>query len=186
MPVEIKLILFAVFSGLLGFISRRALRSRGAHGFYRFFAWEAILALVLLNLEHWFADPFSPAQCISWACLLASLGLLGGGLHLLRRLGRPSETSRADETLLGLEKTTVLVTHGLYRWIRHPLYSSLLFLAWGVFFKQLSWPGLALALAASAFLAATAKVEEKENLRYFGHAYADYMQHTRMFIPFLF
>jgi protein-S-isoprenylcysteine O-methyltransferase Ste14 len=41
-------------------------------------------------------------------------------------------------------------------------------------------------LAATLFLLATAKVEESENVRYFGTAYAEYMKRTKMFIPFLF
>jgi protein-S-isoprenylcysteine O-methyltransferase Ste14 len=38
----------------------------------------------------------------------------------------------------------------------------------------------------SAFLIATAKVEETENLEKFGSDYAVYMKTTKMFIPFLF
>jgi protein-S-isoprenylcysteine O-methyltransferase Ste14 len=38
---------------------------------------------------------------------------------------------------------------------------------------------------ASVFLVLTARVEERENLRYFGEAYREYMQHSRMFIPFV-
>jgi protein-S-isoprenylcysteine O-methyltransferase Ste14 len=84
------------------------------------------------------------------------------------------------------EKTTTLVTTGVYCYIRHPLYSSLLFLAWGIFFKTPSWLGGLLALTATLCLAATARVEEAENLRFFGDAYRKYMKQTKMFIPFLF
>jgi protein-S-isoprenylcysteine O-methyltransferase Ste14 len=38
----------------------------------------------------------------------------------------------------------------------------------------------------TAFLIATAKVEEVENLSKFGADYAAYMKTTKMFIPFLF
>ena len=78
------------------------------------------------------------------------------------------------------------MTSGVFKYIRHPLYCSLLLLAWGAFFKDPSWAGGGLALAATAFLQATAKVEEAENIRYFGAAYRAYMQQTKMFIPFLF
>ena len=73
--------------------------------------------------------------------------------------------------LLCFEKTTQLVTTGAFKYIRHPLYSSLLLLAWGVFFKRPSWVGAGVALGATAFLLATAKVEELENIRYFGATY---------------
>ena len=92
----------------------------------------------------------------------------------------------AEGHLLGIEKTTRLVTTGAFRYIRHPLYSSLLLLAWGVFFKNPSWAGICLALGATAFLVATAMVEEAENLLYFGPVYREYMRRTKMFIPYLF
>jgi len=57
-----------------------------------------------------------------------------------------------------------LVTEGIYRYIRHPMYSSLLLLAWGVFFKSFSWAALVLVLVATLALFATAKAEEAENL----------------------
>jgi protein-S-isoprenylcysteine O-methyltransferase Ste14 len=166
-------------------VSYASLRKPRSHGFYRFFAWEAILALVLLNLPVWFLRPFAWHQLISWALLIISLFLVITGLNLLRTTGNP-QPERQDPTLLGLEKTTKLVTTGLYRHIRHPMYSSLLFLAGGVFFKQLSWLGLALAAAATYCLVRTARLEEIENIQYFGAAYQDYKQRTRMFIPGIF
>jgi protein-S-isoprenylcysteine O-methyltransferase Ste14 len=77
------------------------------------------------------------------------------------------------------------VTEGIYSAIRHPLYSSLLFLDWGIFFKSPSLRGGLIALVASVFLRATAKVEERENLRTFGEAYREYKARTKMFVPFL-
>ena len=85
-----------------------------------------------------------------------------------------------------MEKTTRLVTAGAYKYIRHPLYSSLLFLAWGVFFKAPSWPGGGLAALATLSLFMTGKMEETENIRFFGSAYEEYMRENKMFIPFVF
>ena len=88
--------------------------------------------------------------------------------------------------MLEFERTTTLVTVGAYRYIRHPLYSSLLFLAWGVAFKVPSWLSGLLAVVATLFLVATAKADEAEDIRFFGPAYQEYMKKTKMFIPFLF
>mgnify|MGYP001819855295 FL=1 len=88
--------------------------------------------------------------------------------------------------LIGIEKTTALVTVGAFKYIRHPLYSSLLFGTWGIFFKGPSLLAGILALTVTTFLLATAKVEEAENIRFFGAAYQTYMKQTKMFIPFLF
>jgi protein-S-isoprenylcysteine O-methyltransferase Ste14 len=179
-----QLILFAAASLFFVWFSRASLRVPGSHGFYRFFAWECLAALLLLNAPVWFHDPFSPAQVASWLLLTGAAVLAVHGIWLLRRIGRP-DANRADEGLVGFEKTTKLVTEGAYRYIRHPLYSSLLMLDWGIFLKDVSWVGLALALAVSFLLTATARAEEAENLRFFGPPYDDYRKRTRMFIPFV-
>jgi len=181
--IKLAFLLLGV-AGLV-YVSRASLVVPGSHGFFRFFAWVAILGLALLNIDLWFRDPFSWHQLISWSLLVASAVLVIAGVRLLRQQGEPDE-QRADAALVAFEKTTTLVTTGAYRYIRHPLYSSLLFLAWGIFFKAPSWLGGLLALAATVFLAATARVEEAENIRFFGEAYREYMTRTKMFVPYLF
>ena len=173
----LKLVIFAVVSVGIFVVSWQSLRNPRSHGFYRFFAFESILILILLNLERWFSNPFSVNQIVSWLLLLCSIVLAAHGFYLLHVIGRPKS---------GIESTTTLVMVGAYKYIRHPLYSSLLFLAWGAFFKSPSWLGGILALVASVFLVATAKVEESENIRNFGADYGVYMKTTKMFIPLLF
>jgi protein-S-isoprenylcysteine O-methyltransferase Ste14 len=106
-------------------------------------------------------------------------------VYLLRRHGR-LDRQRQDVPLLGLEKTTTLVTEGAYRTIRHPMYSSLLCLAWGIFFKGPTLLAGGLAAAATGLLYATARADEAASVRYFGPAYQAYMKRTKMFIPFVF
>ena len=180
----IELAFFVGATAALIYVSRNSLRSPIAHGFYRFFAWECTLVLFLLNVRHWFDNAFSLQQIVSWALLVISLVLVLPAANRLRRGGKASE-ERRDERLLAFEKTTVLVTDGLYHYIRHPLYSSLLFLDWGIFFKDPSFLGLLLAIVATVFLVATARLEEQEDIRYFGEAYRDYMKRTKMFVPFV-
>jgi protein-S-isoprenylcysteine O-methyltransferase Ste14 len=181
-----KTLLFTLGSLILVFISRASLKQPRSHGFYRFFAWEAILALFLLNVNFWFRDPFAWNQLIAWTALLASLIPLGLGIHSLKKRGRPTVTREADLALLAFEKTTNLVTTGIYRYIRHPLYSSLLLLAWGIFFKAPSLVGGGLVIAATIFLSYTAKADERECIQFFGEEYLGYMGKTKRFIPFLF
>lgn len=180
-----RAVVFILATLAIAWVSRSSLRRFRSHGFYRFFAWEAILALVLLNLDRWFYAPLSLPQIISWSLLTVSLILVVHGFQLLRLVAK-SESERNDPALMGFEKTTELVTAGAYGYIRHPLYSSLLFLNWGAFFKHPSWPGGLLAVIATLFLTLTAKVEEAENVRFFGEAYQNYMTQTKMFVPFFF
>ncbi len=103
---------------------------------------------------------------------------------ILRQFGQQDD-NRNDAPLLVFEKTTVLVTQGIYRFIRHPMYSSLIFLDWGLFFKRMSWLSGTIALFACIFLVVAALVEEDENVRYFGAQYRQYMKRTKRFLPFL-
>ena len=180
-----KWVVFIIGSAGIIYLSRSALRNWRSHGFFRFFAFEALLILLLLNADSWFLQPFSLRQIISWSLLVGSLLLAIHGFSLLRQIGRPDKSIN-DASRIGIEKTTRLVTSGAYRYIRHPLYASLLLFGWGAFIKQISLPaGLILSVAIIA-LYLTARLEEQENLQNFGVDYAEYMQHTKMFIPWLF
>jgi protein-S-isoprenylcysteine O-methyltransferase Ste14 len=176
---------FGVASAALLIFSRKSLLKPRSHGFYRFFAWEAILGAFSLNINVWFGDPFSWNQIISWILLCCSVPVVVSGTLELKRTGRP-DTRRQDESLIGFEKTTKLVTTGIYRHIRHPLYCSLLLLAWGVVFKNPGWFTLSLGLTVSFFLVKTARTDEAECLNYFGEEYREYMSRSKMFIPYLF
>ncbi len=165
-------------------VSWRSFRHPRFHGFSRFFAFEAILCVVVLNASRWFYRPFASLQLVSWSLLMASLYLAADGFYLLRKLGKPS-APEPDSPMFRVENTAVLVTTGVYRLIRHPLYASLLYFAWGATLKSMTPLSTVLAIIASLCLVATAKSEEAENLRRFGDAYREYMAGTRLFIPFV-
>ena len=173
----IKIVIFLACSAFLLWYSWKSLQDPLSHGFYRFFAWETIVALILLNADVWFRDPFSLFQVISWLLLAVCIALVIHGFYLLRVIGKPEGD---------FENTTALVKKGAYKYIRHPLYSSLLFLAWGAFLKDISIASIILVILATVFLFLTGKMEEKENIARFGKSYADYIKETRMFIPFVF
>jgi protein-S-isoprenylcysteine O-methyltransferase Ste14 len=180
--IVLKVVVFGVASLALGYLSRECLRHPRTHGFPRFFAWEAIVALFLLDVDWWFDDPHSFRQLASWTLLTLSGFLVLAGLYQLKSAGRPNE-ERSEPGLLGWEKTTELITDGIFAYIRHPMYTSLLLLAWGIFLKAPSWPGVALAGAASLGLWLTAALEEVEDVRYFGVAYQNYVRRSWMFVP---
>jgi protein-S-isoprenylcysteine O-methyltransferase Ste14 len=178
--------IFIIFTLILIYISRASLCDRRSHGFYRFFAWEAILALIVIDMPVWFSDWLAWHQIISWFLLILCFIPLGFGVYYLRSRGSPDKEKRSESPLLGFERTTVLVTSGIYHFIRHPLYSSLFFLDWGVFFKKPSVPGVLLAVTATFFLILTSKADEAECLQIFGRQYQEYMKTTRRFIPLIY
>ncbi len=178
-------LLFLLGSAGLFWVSRHALRRPRSHGFYRFFAWECILALVLLNFPHWTEDALSPRQLLSWFLLFVSPFLAVHAVRLLRRVGQPS-AERSDAELFSFERTSRVVTAGVYRWIRHPMYAALLYLAWGAFLKHMSGLTVVLVALASLCLWLTARCDEIECLAHFGDEYADYMRRSKRFVPGLF
>ena len=181
-PIAATIVLLG--TGFLVAVSRRSLSRPRSHGIPRFFAFEAILWLVALNAGHWLVDPGAPRQLISWLLLAASLLLAVQGFHLLRVAGKPAAPGPASADFR-FESTTALVTRGAYRYIRHPLYASLLLATWGTVLKRPSSLTVLLGFVATAFLVATARAEEAENLARFGGQYREYMARTRRFIPFV-
>ncbi|MEN8142930.1 MAG: methyltransferase, partial [Thermodesulfobacteriota bacterium] len=107
------------------------------------------------------------------------------GFLQLRKLGGKRAADINPENFT-FENTGKIVTAGIYKYIRHPMYSSLLLLTWGALLKHISVATAVIALISSLFLIATAKKEERENDLYFGTAYGQYMRKTKMFIPYIF
>jgi protein-S-isoprenylcysteine O-methyltransferase Ste14 len=146
------------------------------HGIARFFAFESVFILVLLNLKVWFINPFSLLQIFSWILLTLSAYVVITGYLLLKRKGKPDSN---------FENTSLLVKSGIYGYIRHPLYLSVFLLGTGVMLKD---PGpVQVALGVINFIAVwfTARIEEKEMIAKFGDDYKAYMKETKMFIPFI-
>ena len=179
----LKLIIFTLGTFFLATLSRRSLQNRRSHGFYRFISFEGILILLLMNYSFWVINPYSLLQLLSWLLLFLSILLVGQGLYFLKKAGGQSEVRGMQPENLAFENTTNLVKEGVFNYIRHPMYSSLLLLVWGVFLRNTTVASLLVALITTAFLIATARQEEKENVDFFGADYERYMKTTKMFIP---
>jgi protein-S-isoprenylcysteine O-methyltransferase Ste14 len=129
-----------------------------------------------MNIDFWFENPFSLLHIVSWVLLIVSIIPAISGFYLLHAIGKPKDD---------FEATTNLVSTGIYKYIRHPLYASLICLAWGVYFKDVTTLTSLIVVVASVFLYVTAKNEEVENMLHFGVDYSEYMKRTKMFIPFV-
>lgn len=79
-----------------------------------------------------------------------------------------------------------IVRAGPYRWIRHPIYTGLLFALLGSALALAEWRGLvAVALAKGAFLWRI-RLEERRLGEHFGAAYAEYRRASWAIIPYVF
>ena len=153
-----------------------SIRQKRYHGIPRFFSFESIFILVVLNIKIWFHDPFSFLQICSWIFLILSAYFGIAGVVLLTSKGKSGTN---------FEETTVLVKSGIYQYIRHPLYFSLFLLGTGVMLKNPGFLQIILGFINLAAVFITSRVEEKEMIKKFGNSYREYMRETKMFIPWI-
>ena len=153
-----------------------SLRQKRYHGIFRMASFECLILMVNLQVPLWFRDAMSWHQIVSWVLLAGSLLVALVGFLTFYRLGKPSDQ---------MEETTQLIQTGLYRYVRHPLYLSLILGGFGVMMKKPA--GLQVLLSIVNFLALyiTARIEEREMIRKFGQEYVDYMKKSKMFFPFV-
>lgn len=171
-----KWILFPFLSFLVFLKFRKGIFSFREHEPYMFAAAQGLLALLFINGGFFFEDPFTPRQMLSWALMLASAAVAVSGFYGLRRFGRAVDD---------WENTTRLVREGVFRYIRHPLYASLMFLTAGIFLKNPSGWAAAAGVFTLAFLVAASRVEEGENTAKFGDDYRRYQEATKRYLPFI-
>ena len=154
-----------------------SLREKRFHGILRFVSFECVILLVWMNYPVWFLDALSARQLVSWLLLALCTLVAATGFVVYYSKGKPEDHK---------EKTTQLITTGIYRYIRHPLYLSLILGGFGIMLKDPGWLQLVLSLVNFSAVFLTARVEEKEMIRKFGDSYRDYMKDTRMFFPFIY
>lgn len=122
---------------------------------------------------HW--DPILSLRIGRGFLIASGLSALAGFLVLGRNLTphpKPREGAK-------------LVREGIYRFIRHPLYCSLILgsVGWGLFCQSI--PVLCLALLLGFMLDAKSRVEEQW-LRERFPEYSDYQHRVRRFIPWIY
>lgn len=170
-------------SGMKQLIQRRlgGAANRGYRFVYNAFAVISLLPVLALTallpdfVLYTIPSPWvyltTSIQLVAVVVLL--IGLLQTGVWSflgLRQLVRAGERGQSD-----------LVVKGLYRHVRHPLYTAGLIFIWLV--PVMTVNVLALNVGLSLYLVAGALVEERKLLREFGVEYVNYREIVPMLIP---
>lgn len=111
-----------------------------------------------------------------------SLVVLGLGTAVKARIDLGNNWANAYE--YQVKKKQELVTSGIYKYIRHPIYAGVVTAAIGAELVAQSYLFLVFVLFVWGGYK-QAKLEEKILIEHFGNAYRTYMKHSKMFIPFL-
>ena len=138
---------------------------------------SALLLAVIVLAPRFRADRPPVVLTIAGSVLLSLSAVVGGAgaLGLGRGLSpfpKPAANAR-------------LIQRGVYAWVRHPLYTSVMAGALGWALVWQSWPALLAGLVLSLFLDAKARHEERWLREQFPE-YAEYAQRVRRFIPWVY
>ncbi len=182
--LTVRFALFVTATVLNTMYSWRSLHNSRVHGFYRFFVFEGIIFLLVIN--GLMGATLSPRWLKNFSQFLNALAVLSvvAGYYQLRRSGSHAERIGFSENR-HFENTARLIASGIYRYVRHPMYGSLLLYAWGIYLGYPTVAGTPVVILATLAVYVAAKVEEQENIAYFGNEYQEYMKTTKMFIPYI-
>ena len=133
----------------------------------------AMLAVLVLAPLSAAEDSPVPHRSIGFGLLGLSAAIAIAGTLTLGRNLSPHPKPHAR---------TTLVRHGIYGWVRHPLYLSLLLAAFGWALLWQSLAALVAALVLAFVLDAKSRVEERWLRKQFP-AYDDYAREVRRFVP---
>jgi protein-S-isoprenylcysteine O-methyltransferase Ste14 len=138
--------------------------------------WSAVIAyLINPNWMAWASIPLPLAVRWMGVCVLASgIGLLAWTLNALGRNFTDTVATRNAHTL---------VTHGPYRFVRHPFYDVMGLLVLSMAIIAANWFILLTGIAMFGLLALRSTTEEAQLLARFGDVYREYLLTTGRFLP---
>lgn len=116
-----------------------------------------------------------------WSYLMMGVQLLSALLLMVALLQTDTLSFIGLRQLFEAEKPGQLVTRGLYKLVRHPLYTFSLLFIW--FTPKMSQNSFTLYIGVTLYVLIGAYFEERKLLRDFGEAYADYKRRTPFLIP---
>jgi protein-S-isoprenylcysteine O-methyltransferase Ste14 len=189
----IILLAFGAYGALHSLLAADAVKARAqqllgakAYRSYRL-AFNLLSGLALLPVLYlvW-RLPDSELWRIPWPWLLLTLAIQAGaglGLLLSFRVTGSLEFLGMAQFLHLREpvRPERLRVDGLYRWMRHPIYSFSLLILWLA--PVMSNNLLAVAVGVTLYIIVGTRLEERKLLRQFGEDYRNYQQTVPMFIP---
>ncbi len=191
--VLLSLLLFGLIHSILASLWFKALAARTVgdaayRRWYRLF-FNLIAAITLVPVLAVMA--LLPGQVIytipfPWVALTVIIQLLAAaGLLQTLYLTGASNFLGVEQALdpQAAARPRRMTTRGLYRFVRHPLYTCSIVFIW--LSPVMTWTLLAFNIGASLYMTIGALFEERKLLLEFGEPYAAYREQTPMLLPWL-
>jgi protein-S-isoprenylcysteine O-methyltransferase Ste14 len=178
--------LHSVFASLQFKALARRLLGPGVERVYRlgYNLFAGLSLLVVLVLAAFTADSNLYKVPLPWSVfMIAGEFLAGIALAVGFLQGHPFEFLGLSQLGSPIGERDKLTTTGLYRLVRHPLYTAGLLLIW--LDPRMTVNLLVMDLALTAYILIGAHLEERKLRTEFGQEYEAYMAATPMFVPFL-
>lgn len=111
-------------------------------------------------------------------------GLLGVAISVSGRVSLGTNWANAHE--YQIKQKQILVTKGIYKYIRHPIYTGMLFALTGAELVCQSYLFIVVFMVMFIWAYTRGKREEKILEEHFGKEYVEYKKRSKMLIPFIF
>ncbi len=144
----------------------------------------AVLSFIpVFALVYWLPDKTWYSLSSPWSILFNAVRLLFALLLLISATQTGLMQFIGFSQVLGTDETDNLKTNGLYKYMRHPIYTFTMTFFW--FSPIMSQNSAAFYLAISLYSIIGAIYEERKLIKAYGQDYIDYQSKTPMLIPFL-
>lgn len=139
---------------------------------------------VVFGLTIWAVGTYFPAanialpgsQTIAFVSFLLGLGIVSAGVFEFRR-------RKTTMSPFSPERTASVVSSGIYRWSRNPMYLGMALVLFGLAVWRSSVPGFVVALLFCAYMTRfQIRPEERMLLKLFGAEYSAYLTRVRRWI----
>jgi len=173
-----------VWTGQRGALRPRAMSDRWLMRFWILVivAWNVLPAMALhKGAPPW--GPFaaalaSPLVYVRWIAAAGAVGCVVVTVRCWVEMGKDWSVAIVEEG-----EGQGLVTTGLFRLVRHPIYALSVLMVVLTAVAVMSWPMALAAIAHVTMMNLKARREEQALIGVFGDAYRDYMKNTGRFVP---
>ena len=151
---------------------------------FRFALIIGFVAVVLITLHHRIRSRASREQLDrrqEGRFPLAGVGILAAAVGLLTWTLRSLGANLTDTVVT--RRVHTLVTHGPYRWVRHPFYGAMALLILAIALVAANWFFLLAGGLVVSLITVRTAIEERHLLARFGEEYQAYLSRTGRFVP---